>query len=381
MARERALEDVGVRQAMSSEDRDIERDRPVSVAGSPDILSSWLNQQGRASGTDHWLDRPVFVTGCTGILGSWLTSALVDAGAAVTGLVRDEVPFTHLRRSGYQDRIRVVRGDVTNYALVERALNEYEIDTVFHLAAQTIVPIANRSPLSTFETNIKGTWTVLEAARRSPTTECIIVASSDKAYGAHEDLPYTEDVPLRGCYPYDVSKACADRIARSYAVTYDLPVSVTRCANLYGGGDLNWSRLVPGTIRSVLRGRRPVIRSDGTLLRDYLYIPDAVAGYMTLAEQMDSPEVQGEPFNFGLDDPKSVMEVVQAIIDVSDRPTLEPLVLGEAKNEIQDQYLDSSKARQILGWAPQHSLRAGLRATLAWYREFLDVERDHSGGS
>lgn len=366
---------------MSSEEKEIQQHRPVSTPGSPDVLGSWLTQHSRSSGRTYWLDRPVFVTGCTGILGSWLTMALVDAGAAVTGLIRDEVPFTHLRRSGYQDQIRVVRGDVTDYALIERALNEYEIDTVFHLAAQTIVPIADRAPLSTFETNVKGTWTVLEAARRSPRTEGVIVASSDKAYGAHEDLPYTEDVPLRGCYPYDVSKACADRIARSYAVTYGLPVSVTRCGNLYGGGDLNWSRLVPGTIRSVLRGRRPVVRSDGSLLRDYLYIPDAVDGYMTLAEQMDSPDVQGEAFNFGLDDPKSVMEVVQAIIDVSDQPTLEPLVLAEAKNEIQDQYLDSSKARRVLGWAPQHSLRTGLRATLTWYRDFLDVERDQAAGS
>jgi len=365
---------------MSSEEGRTRGDQPVSVDESPDVLASWLTQHSQSRDTGFWLDRPVFVTGCTGILGSWVTIALVDAGAAVTGLVRDEVPFTHLRRSGYQGRIRVVRGDVTDYELVERALNEYEIDTVFHLAAQTIVTIASRAPLSTFETNIKGTWTVLEAARRAPKTKCIIVASSDKAYGAHEDLPYTEDVPLQGCYPYDVSKACADRIAHSYGVSFGLPVSVTRCANLYGGGDLNWSRLVPGTIRSVLRGRPPVIRSDGTLLRDYLYIPDAVDGYLRLAELMESPDVQGEAFNFGTDDPKSVMEVVQAIIDVSDEPTLEPLVLGEAKNEIQEQYLDSSKARQLLGWAPQHSLRAGLRATLAWYRDFLGFERDQAPG-
>jgi CDP-glucose 4,6-dehydratase len=324
------------------------------------------------SNTDpFWLDRPVLVTGCTGILGSWLTIALVDAGAAVTGLIRDEVPFSHLRRSGYQDRIRVVRGDVTNYELVERALNEYEIDTVFHLAAQTIVPIANRAPLSTFETNVKGTWTVLEAARRAPRITRVVVASSDKAYGIHQKLPYTEDDALLACHPYDVSKACADRIAQTYATTYDLPVCVTRCANLYGGGDLNWSRLIPGTIRAVIRRRRPVIRSDGTLLRDYLYIPDAVAGYLRLANHIGAPKVTGEAFNFGMDDPKSVMEVVQTIIDESDQPSMEPQVLGEAKNEIQAQYLDSSKAKRLLGWAPQHSLREGLRKTLAWYYEFL----------
>jgi CDP-glucose 4,6-dehydratase len=321
--------------------------------------------------SSFWLDRPVFVAGCAGFLGSWLTIALVEAGANVVGLLRDEVPFSQLRRSGYRDRIAVVRGDVTDYELVERTLNEYEIDAVFHLAAQTIVPIANRAPLSTFNTNVKGTWTVLEAARRSPKITRVVVASSDKAYGAHEQLPYTEDAPLQGCYPYDVSKVCADYIARTYAATYGLPVAVTRCANLYGGGDLNWSRIFPGTIRSVIRGERPIVRSDGTLLRDYLYVQDAVYAYMTLAEHLGEPGVQGEPFNFGMDAPKSVLEIVQTIIAVSARPELEPVVLADAPNEIQAQYMDSSKARCVLGWAPHYSLEEGLREAVAWYREFL----------
>ncbi len=326
---------------------------------------------GHLDASSFWLDRPVFVTGCTGFLGSWLTIALVEAGADVVGLVRDEVPFSQLRRSGYQDRIAIVRGDVTDYELIERALNEYEIDTVFHLAAQTIVTIANRAPLSTFETNIKGTWTVLEAARRTATIQRIAIASSDKAYGAHETLPYTEDAALLGCYPYDTSKACADIIGRTYATTYGLPVAVTRCANLYGGGDLNWSRLIPGTIRSVIRGERPIIRSDGTFLRDYLYVQDAVSAYLTLAQQMDSPDVQGEAFNFGMDAPQSVMKVVQTIIEVSHDPTLEPVVLDEAPNEIEAQYLDSQKAKHTLDWKPRYSLEEGLRETTAWYREFL----------
>jgi len=318
-----------------------------------------------------WHDRPVLVTGCAGFLGSWLTIALVEMGAAVVGLLRDEVPCSYLRLSGYRDRITVVRGDVTDYELVERVLHEHEIDAILHLAAQTIVPIANRGPLSTFETNVKGTWTVLEAARRSPKITRVVVASSDKAYGVHERLPYTEDAPLLGCYPYDASKSCADLIARTYAATYCMPVAVTRCANLYGGGDLHWSRIFPGTIRSVIRGERPIIRSDGTMVRDYLYVRDAVNAYLTLAERMGDPGVKGEPFNFGMDNPKSVLETVQTIIAVSDHPELEPVVLADAPNEIQAQYLDSRKARRVLGWAPRYSLEEGLRETLAWYREFL----------
>jgi CDP-glucose 4,6-dehydratase len=328
-------------------------------------------QPSLCNSSSFWLDRPVFVTGCAGFLGSWLTIALVEAGAVVVGLIRDQVPFSHLRRSGYLDRVAIVRGDVTDYALIERALNEYEIDAVFHLAAQTIVTIANRAPLSTFETNVKGTWTVLEAARRSPKVTRLAIASSDKAYGAHEKLPYTEDAPLRGEHPYDVSKTCADLVARTYAVTYGLPVAVTRCANLYGGGDLNWNRIIPGTIRSLIRGERPIVRSDGTPLRDYLYVRDAVRAYMTLAEHLDEPQVQGEAFNFGMDDPKSVLDMVQAVIEVSDHPELEPVVLADAPNEIQAQYLDSSKARRTLGWIPRYSFQEGLRETLGWYREFL----------
>ncbi|MDY6874975.1 MAG: GDP-mannose 4,6-dehydratase [Chloroflexota bacterium] len=327
--------------------------------------------------TDHrplsvWLDRPVFVTGCAGLLGSWLTIALVEAGATVVGLIRDEVPFSHLHRSGYQDRIAVVRGDVTHYELIERTLNEYEIDTIFHLAAQTIVTIANRAPLSTFEANIKGTWTVLEAARRSPKVTRVVVASTDKAYGIHDKWLYTEDDPLLGCYPYDVSKACADLIARAYAATYDLPVAVTRCANLYGGGDLNWSRIVPGTIRSVIRGNRPIVRSDGTPMHDYLYVQDAVHAYLTLAEHLDDPGMKGEAFNFSMDNPKSVLEMVQSIVAVSDHLELEPVVLANAPHEIQAQHLDSSKAHRVLGWSPRYSLEEGLRETLNWYREFLN---------
>src|SRR6266403_1661024 len=246
-----------------------------------------------------WLDRNVFVTGGTGLLGSSLVRELVGAGARVTCLVRDWVPDSNFYRSGLDRKVRCINGAVEDRSLLERILGEYEIETVFHLAAQTIVGIANRNPISTFETNISGTWALLEACRRSPTVKQIVIASSDKAYGDHEVLPYTEDAPLRGVHPYDVSKSCADLLAQSYAVTYGLPVAITRCGNFYGGGDLNWNRIVPGTIRSVLRGQRPVIRSDGQYVRDYFYVEDGAMVNMVLAEALArQPELRGQAFNF-----------------------------------------------------------------------------------
>jgi len=321
--------------------------------------------------TTFWLDRNVLVTGCTGFLGSWLTIDLVDRGADVAGLIFDEDPRVQLARSDYDQRIRRVYGSVTDYVLMERVLNEYDIETVFHLAAQPLVRAANRAPLSTFKTNIQGTWTLLEAIRRSPTVGRVVTASSDKAYGDQETLPYAETAPLQGRHPYDVSKSCADLISLTYAETYDLPVCVTRCGNVYGGGDLHWDRVVPGTIRSVLRGERPIIRSDGTLTRDYLYVEDIVTAYILLAERMDDPALHGEAFNFGMNDPKTTLEMVETICRVAGRKNLEPIILDEAPNEILHQYLDSTKATLTLGWKPAWSLEDGLRETLAWYRDFL----------
>lgn len=287
------------------------------------------------------------------------------------GLVRDQVPHSELVRSGLLTKLYVVEGEISDYALIERTLAEYEIDTVFHLAAQTIVTIANRAPLSTFETNIKGTWVLLEAARRNPTVSRLVVASSDKAYGTQAQLPYREDSPLVGRHPYDVSKSCADLIAQAYAHSYDMPIIVTRFANLYGGGDLNWNRIVPGTIRSVIRGERPIIRSDGTFRRDYLFVDDAVSGYLEVAQQMDKKNIQGQAFNFGMDQPTTALEIVQTILSLSEYPELEPVILDQAHNEIPDQFLASEKAHELLGWHPRYSLREGLQQTFNWYRQFL----------
>jgi len=318
-----------------------------------------------------WSGRPVLVTGGTGLVGSWLTSKLREAGADTVCLIRDWVPQSELVRSGTIDQVTVVRGDIRDRDLIERALGEYEIDTVIHLAAQTIVGIANRNPVSTFESNIQGTWNLLEACRRSPAVRSIVVASSDKAYGDQEELPYDESTPLEGRHPYDVSKSCADLIAQAYAKTYDLPVSVTRCGNFYGGGDLNWNRIVPGTIRSVIRGERPVIRSDGQFVRDYFYVEDGAAAYLLLAEQLHGrSELRGQAFNFSNEIQVTVCELVQRILRLMGSD-LEAEIRNEASNEIRHQYLNASRAREMLGWAPLFTLDQGLERTLAWYRDYL----------
>ena len=318
-----------------------------------------------------WRDRPTLVTGATGLVGGWLVARLLDAGADVVCLVRDSVPRSLLVRSGLIGRVKVVRGDVRDQATLERALGEHEVDTVFHLAAQTIVGIANRNPVSTFESNIQGTWALLEACRRSPLVKQIVAASSDKAYGEQPVLPYDETMPLRGNHPYDVSKSCSDLIAATYANTYGLPVAITRCGNFYGGGDLNWNRIVPGTIRSALRGQRPVIRSDGTLIRDYFYVEDGADAYVTLAEAMASDRRHvGEAYNFSIERQVNVLELVRTILRLM-RSDLEPDVRNEATHEIPHQHLSAAKARRVLDWSPRFGLEEGLARTIAWYRAEL----------
>ena len=324
--------------------------------------------------SEFWRDRSVLVTGCTGLLGNWLVAELLERGALVTGLVRDLVPQSRLYAGEWYRQINIVRGCVEDLSTVERTINEYEVDTVFHLAAQTIVGVANREPLATFETNIKGTWNILEACRRVGGVSRIVIASSDKAYGDQLVLPYSETTPLQGEHPYDVSKSCADLISRAYYVTYGLPVCITRCGNFYGGGDLNFNRIVPCTIRSALRDKPVVIRSDGTFIRDYFYAKDGVLAYLHLAEQMDRKEVLGEAFNFSNELQISVRGMVDHVLKLMGKSHLEPVVLNRANNEIKHQYLSADKARKMLGWESKYPLEEGLKETIEWYKNFLKEE-------
>jgi CDP-glucose 4,6-dehydratase len=320
--------------------------------------------------TPSWRGRQVLVTGATGLLGSGLIDDLLKNRVKPVALVRDRVPDSNFVLSGNDLKATIVHGCLEDYALVERTLNEYEIDTVFHLGAQTIVTTANRSPLSTFEANIKGTWNVLEACRNSKLVRRIVVASSDKAYGPSPSAPYTEDQPLRGEHPYDVSKSCADLLAQSYFKTYGLPLAITRCGNIYGGGDLNFNRIVPGTIKALLADEAPIIRSDGTLVRDYFYVKDAVSACLLVADQLDRDEVRGQAFNFSNESPLSVLRVVELISGLMGK-RLKPQILSVVSGEIKDQRLSSDKARSVLNWRPRYSIEEGLKETIAWYESYL----------
>ena len=319
---------------------------------------------------NFWQSKNIFITGCTGLLGSWMTDELVNQGAKVVALMRDDVHLSNFHNLSLLKKITKVDGSVEDFGLILRTLNEYEIDTIFHLAAQTIVGTANRSPLSTFETNIKGTWNILEAARQLDIPR-VLTASSDKAYGSHEKLPYKEDAQLTGSHPYDVSKTCADLIAQSYFKTYKLNVGITRCGNLYGGGDFNFSRIIPGTIKSIMENQPPIIRSDGKFIRDYFYVKDAVGAYLLFAENMHEKKLAGEAFNFGTEKPITVIELVDEIIKISGKKNIRPKILNEAKNEIKSQYLSCEKAGRLLNWKPKYTLSQGIKETYEWYEKYL----------
>jgi CDP-glucose 4,6-dehydratase len=324
--------------------------------------------------TFPWKDRRVLVTGATGLLGGHLVEALLERGAEVVCLVRDWEPRARTVEEGWIDRATMIRGELEDLRVLERAVGEPEIDTVFHLGAQAIVGTASRHPVSTFESNVRGTWNILEACRRAgPRVERIVVASSDKAYGEHASLPYTEETPLSGRSPYDASKAAADTITTSYHHAYRLPVAIARCGNLFGPGDLNWNRLVPGTIRSVIRGERPVVRSDGACVRDWLYVRDAVEAYLALAARADEAGVAGEAFNFGAERPMSVMEVVAVILQIAGRQDLRPTILAQAEDEIRRQFLDCTKARTLLAWRTTRPFEEAMAETWAWYAARLQA--------
>jgi CDP-glucose 4,6-dehydratase len=289
-------------------------------------------------------------------------------------LVRDLDPQSELVRRDYLRFTSVVNGCLEDYRSVERAITEYEIEVVFHLGAQTIVTVANRSPLFTLESNIRGSYNLLEACRvHHDLIKAVIIASSDKAYGESKVLPYTEGLPLQGRHPYDVSKSCADLLATAYYTTYSVPIGIARCGNTYGGGDLNWTRLIPGTIRSLLAGERPVIRSDGQFIRDYVYVKEIVGAYLSLAEAVWQGKACGQAFNFSSQKPHTVLEVVAAIRSLMHREDLEPVILNSVHGEIHDQILDSSKAQALLGWQAAYSLDEGLGETIKWYEEYLDA--------
>lgn len=321
---------------------------------------------------EFWSTKRVLVTGATGMVGAWVTRWLVDAGAYTVALISDTDPQSELIRSGYINRIAVMNGRLENYDDVERAINNQEIDSIIHLGAQPIVGAADRSPRHTFESNIQGTWNLLDAARvLDGLVKRIVVASSDKAYGTQPVLPYTENMSMNGDHPYEVSKSCTDLISTTYARTYGLPVTIARCGNIYGGGDLNWNRIVPGTFRSILRGEQPVLRSDGTFVRDYLHVDDIVSAYLLLGERSHEVELAGQGFNFSDESPLTVMEIYKAICAAAGKPDLEPKILNVAVGEIKDQYLDSTKAHTVLGWHAGISLQEGLSRSFDWYRNLL----------
>jgi CDP-glucose 4,6-dehydratase len=321
---------------------------------------------------EYWSNKRVLVTGASGMVGSWLTRWLAESGAYTVAFIADTDPQSELIRSGTINRINVANGRLEKYDDIERAINNHEVDSVFHLGAQPIVGVADRAPRHTFESNIQGTWNLLDACRTlSPLVKRIVVASSDKAYGTQLNLPYTEDMSMNGDHPYEVSKSCTDLIATTYARTYGTPVTIARCGNIYGGGDLNWNRIVPGTFRSLLRGEQPVLRSDGTFVRDYLHVDDIVSAYLSLGEQTDNPLFAGQGFNFSDESPLTVMEIYKAICEAAGKAETMPKILNAASSEIKDQYLDSTKAHKLLGWQASVNLKDGLSKSFDWYRDLI----------
>jgi CDP-glucose 4,6-dehydratase len=317
-----------------------------------------------------WKERAVLLTGASGLVGSWLVEELLSQEARLVCLVRDRVPDSRFFSDGFDKKVTVASGELEDRNAIERVINEYEPSTIFHLGAQTIVQTANRSPLHTFRANIEGTWNLLEACRtHGKSVEQVIVASSDKAYGDQTVLPYTEETPLQGRHPYDVSKSCVDLISQSYAATYSLPIAISRCGNFFGGGDLNFNRIVPGTIQSLYKNEAPVIRTDGRYVRDYIYVKDAVSAYVALAEKF-KPALSGEAFNFSNEAQMTTLEMV-ALISALMKKGIAPKVQNNASGEIRNQHLSAKKAREVLCWKAKYGIADGLKETIAWYSAYF----------
>jgi len=322
----------------------------------------------------YWKGKTVFVTGATGLMGGWLVKALLREGAEIVALIRDQAPKSMLIREGLIDHIAAVSGDLECLPTMQRAIAEYAPHTVFHLAAQPLVQVAKRDPVGTLRANVMGTWNVMEACRLAGTSN-VVVASSDKAYGASDNLPYRETHPLQGRFPYDVSKSCTDLIAQMYAATYGVKTAIARCGNLFGGGDLNFSRTIPGLIKATLAGEPFVIRSDGRFVRDFLYVKDAAESYLILGEKLaEDPSISGEAFNFSLGERLTVLDIVHVTLEIMGRTDLEPVIQNIASSEIREQYLDASKARERLGWAPHYGMKEAIRETVDWYRDHFSQE-------
>ena len=319
---------------------------------------------------NFWEGKKVFITGCNGFIGSWLTYELFKQGADITGLIRDQIIRTNLHLLQLEKKINIVHGDVIDFNCLRRCFAEYDIDTVFHLAAQPIVTVALKDPIGTFKANIEGTWNILEVSRQI-NVQRLIIASSDKAYGTHKELPYDETFPLNGQFPYDVSKTCSDLIAQTYFNTYELPVCITRNANIYGGGDLNFNRIIPETIKSILSGKDPVIRSNGEFIREFFYVKDAVKSYLLVAENLHRKNIMGRAFNFGSTEKIKIIDLVNKIIKLSGNRNIKPIILDEVKKEITDQYLSCKLAESVFKWKPDYMLEEGLKETYNWYKEYF----------
>lgn len=323
-----------------------------------------------------WNGRRVLITGANGFIGAWLSRTLIDLGAQVTGYDKSDSGALDLHPD-VKPRVKIVLGDLTDQAKMEQTLADGQIQTLYHLAAQSNIAIARGGPVPAFESNIRGTWSVLDACRVYGKLETIAVAASNTVYGDHDRHPFDESFALNANHPYSASKACADILARCYAATWGLPIAIARATNTYGGADPNLARIVPGTFLSILRGQQPEIRSDGTPTKGYLYVKDTVNAYRLLGERAAEDAVRGQPVNFHPDKPSSVLELVQTMVNVADRPDLSPRVTGKP-GKYEFEHLTNQRARDVLGWTPQYSLEAGLRETFQWYQAHAGAELERA---